>query len=115
MDNKLYRDEKSTSASSYMTQLNGWIDHHVLQQPILPSSTTQQQKKSNSILTSRPFRLFVLFYIVFSTLLTAAHFSSWVVFKGRRSVDQWSYQRTYDPRKSLFCKLGRHVDKKKRY
>lgn len=110
---KMHRDEKhsptsttSSSLSSLLTQLNLWIDQHLLQQSstVLPSNT--QQKKSSSFLKSRPFRLLVLFYILFSVLLTAAHFSSWVVSKGRQSVDKWSYQRTYDPRKLLSLLLS---------
>lgn len=94
MDSTLkgYRDEKS---SSYFNQANAWFDQYILQQPLLPQQQ-QQPKQSKSVLKSRWFRLCVLGYILFSILLTTVHFSSWVIF---RKSDDWTYQRTYDPRK----------------
>lgn len=88
---KLARDEKS----SYLNRMNGWIDHYILQQPLLPQQQQQQQK--NRILKSRPFRLFVVVYILFSVLFTGTHFSSWLF----STKDAWTYQRTYDACKSI--------------
>ncbi|GAA5797415.1 hypothetical protein HPULCUR_002799 [Helicostylum pulchrum] len=87
---KLHRDEKS----SYVNRVNGWIDQYILQQPLLPQQQQQQQQQTKSILKSHWFRCIAVVYILFSVLLTAAHFSSWV-FKGP-SKDAWTYQRTYD-------------------
>ncbi|KAI8080452.1 velvet factor-domain-containing protein [Thamnidium elegans] len=86
---KLHRDEKS----SYVNRVNGWIDQYILQQPLLPQQQ-QQPQQTKSVLKSRWFRFIAVVYILFSILLTAAHFSSWV-FKGS-SKDAWTYQRTYD-------------------
>ncbi|KAG2202895.1 hypothetical protein INT47_008927 [Mucor saturninus] len=84
---KLARDEKS----SYLNRMNGWIDHYILQQPLLPQQQQQQQQK-NRILKSRPFRLLVVIYILFSVLFTGTHISSWLF----STKDAWTYQRTYD-------------------
>ncbi len=98
---KGYRDEKS---SSYFSQANAWFDQYILQQPLLPQQQQQQQQQQKSILKSRWFRLSVLCYILFSILLTTVHFSSWVIFNKK---DDWTYQRTYDPRKYIQKKTRR--------
>lgn len=85
---KKHGDEKS----SYFNQMNGWIDHYILQQPLLPQQQPQQQKYK--ILNSRWFRLTAVVYILFSLLFTATKFSSWLV---GSTKDTWTYQRTYDP------------------
>ncbi|CAO3624060.1 unnamed protein product [Mucor hiemalis] len=90
MESHSYRDEKSPSL---MTQANSWFDQYILQQPLLPQQ--QQQQKSKGFLKSRPFRLVVLFYIIFSILLATVHFTRWALF--HKSADNWTFQRTYDP------------------
>lgn len=94
MESHSYRDEKSPSL---MTQANSWFDQYILQQPLLPQQ--QQQQKSKGFLRSRPFRLVVLFYIIFSILLATVHFTRWALF--HKSADNWTFQRTYDPRKCV--------------
>lgn len=94
---KLARDEKS----SYVNKMNGWFDHYILQQPLLPQQQPQQQK--SRILKSRPFRLLVLVYILFSIFFTATHFSSWLF----TTKDTWTYQRSYDACKENSTKKKR--------
>jgi hypothetical protein len=94
-----------------VNQINHWFDQFLSQNTssLLPQQK-QQQPPQQSVLKSRWFRLLVVVYIVFSVLLTAAHFSSWLFVKGGnalvyRSSNVWTYQRTYDAGNSV-CVCG---------
>ncbi|OBZ88377.1 Glycosyltransferase-like protein LARGE2 [Choanephora cucurbitarum] len=82
-----------------MHQVNGLFDKFLSPQQtsVLPVQATQ--KPSSSLLQSRWFRLSVVFYIVFCILMASAHFSAWILFKGKQgftSIDRLELERTYD-------------------
>jgi hypothetical protein len=97
------RYEKMTLGSS-VNRMNHWFDQFLSPNNSLLPQTQTSKQQSQPVLKSRWFRLLVVVYIVFSVLLTAAHFSSWLFIKGSsafRSLDTWTYQRTYDPGKTF--------------
>lgn len=110
------------SLSGGVNQINSWFDQLLPQSSVLPHQQQQQQQQQqestkNTILKSRWFRLSIVVYILFSILLTAAHVTSWL-FSGNQanvlyhksfnSMDNLSYQRTYDAGKqNLFLYIFR--------
>lgn len=106
------------SLSGGVNQINSWFDQLLPQSSVLPHQQQQQQESTkNTILKSRWFRLSIVVYILFSILLTAAHVTSWL-FSGNQanvlyhksfnSMDNLSYQRTYDAGKqNLFLYVFR--------
>ncbi|KAI9472314.1 MAG: velvet factor-domain-containing protein [Benjaminiella poitrasii] len=88
-----------------INQINNWLDQFLLNSsPLLPSQHQKQQKKSlkHAVLKSFWFRLFAIFYILFSIFLTSAHFLSWFFNVEAQNQEEsnistsWYYQRTYD-------------------
>ncbi|KAG1181210.1 hypothetical protein G6F36_010048 [Rhizopus arrhizus] len=79
----------------YWQQFNHWFDSligHSQQQPTLPLNQQQQQQQKK-----RWLRLSVLFYVVFSILLTSAHCTSWFFrFLSQNTKDDFVFERTYD-------------------
>jgi hypothetical protein len=107
-------DKVSTKKSldGGVNQINSWFDQLLPQSSLLPHQQQQQQESTkNTILKSRWFRLSIVVYILFSILLSATHVTSWL-FSGNQanvlyhksfnSIDDLSYQRTYDAGKQNF-------------
>lgn len=88
-------ESKRNKHDAYWHQLNHWADSLFGHSPqsILPTNQQQQQEKRK-----RWVRLLVLFYIIFSILLTSAHFTRWFfqLFSQHTTRDSFHIDRTYD-------------------
>ncbi|CEG64376.1 hypothetical protein RMATCC62417_01357 [Rhizopus microsporus] len=88
-------ESKRNKHDAYWHQLNHWADSLFghSSQSILPTNQQQQQEKRK-----RWVRLLVLFYIIFSILLTSAHFTRWFfqLFSQHTTRDSFHIDRTYD-------------------
>ncbi|KAI7901618.1 velvet factor-domain-containing protein [Cokeromyces recurvatus] len=78
-----------------INQINSWFDQLLTSKvsTVIPTSQPQPKKGLKYVvLESFWFRLFIIFYVLFSIFLTSAHFLSWLL----SAETKWQYQRTYD-------------------